>query len=343
MRKIIPDLFIFMALIALVTAGAFRASATVINALAAVSQTGEPGNPGGGDSKSRSSSSGGPISDVASFGQGWAGFQITPRTSSAGFNGQSAPVTFGAFSAFGSDSIAQGLIEFPDTIHVIGSISDVVEGSIVVLWEGSLTPNATFEQQHFAALGWQTLTAAATASALVENPGFSSASISRNYVASQLGSTNPCSPDPCQVGRQLNELFHLPFEVSDTARNVSIFFAIGANGRRGGSYSFGAAGGALSATRANTTPSLSTGGSFFGIFVDLPEGLSYTADSGYFIQPLPVAVPEPSSLPAIALVFALAGARWRRQKSSAIWEGRAGDSLRNSANIYNRYSRARRL
>ena len=271
------------------------------------------------DAKGSGVVDGSATSGVASAGGSTASYNLFPQQGIGTISGQSATISFRDWSLFGQESQADAFVRISDRFHIDGPIEDEVLGNLRVSWSGSLSPNDAFEQEHFARVGQATVTARATLSLstffIRTNGGVSDIGTKvRNRVGGQVGPVNPCSPIPCVVGEDALLETEQPFAVTDQVRDFGFVLIIGAVGTRGGGFNMAGSDGIDNELLSAALSGLEK--SFFDIAVELPEGLSFTAEGGQYMHlaatPDPGTVSEPETLPLFALCLGLIGLlRWR--------------------------------
>jgi hypothetical protein len=274
------------------------------------------------DAKGSGVVDGSATSGVALAGGSSASYNLFPQQGIGTISGQSAVISFGDWAILGHESQADAFVRISDRFHIDGHIEDEVLGNLRVSWSGTLSPNDAFEQEHFARFGQPTVTARARLSLstffIRSNGSVSNIDTKvRNRVGGQVGPVNPCSPILCVVGEDALLETEQPFAVTDQVRDFGFVLVIGAVGTRGGGFNMAGSGGTdrelLSAAMSGLEKS------FFDIAVELPEGLSFTAEGGHYMQlatiPDPGTVSEPATLPLFALCLGLVGLlRWRPGK-----------------------------
>ena len=253
-------------------------------------------------SKQAVSTDGSLVTATATAGNSTATFNVFPALSAGTITGQSATVAFRDFQLFGRESQADAFIVLADQFTVNGPINGSANASLTVTWQGTLSPNNDFEQQHFAAFGQPTVTARANLHLsyffLTSSGPANIATRDFGRVGGQVGNTNPCSPVPCVVGEEALLETEVPFQVTDDRRDFGLILTIGAVGSRGGSFNFG--GGIANLAAVQTGDSL-LDESFFEIVVKLPPGLSVDAEGGWFMRQALIPEPATSVLLAVGL------------------------------------------
>jgi hypothetical protein len=261
-------------------------------------------------SKQAVSTDGSVITGTATAGNSTATFNVFPALSAGTITGQSATVAFRDFQLFGRESAASAFVVLSDQFNVSGDIDGEETASLSVAWQGTLSPNNDFEQQHFAAFGRPTVTASANLHLsyffLTSSGPADIATRDFRRVGGQVGNTNPCSPNPCVVGEEALLETEVPFTVRDDRRDFGLILVIGAASTRGGSFNFGGGIGSSSLAALAAGDSL-LDDSFFEIVVRVPPGLSVNAEGGWFMRQALISepVPEPATSALLAVGLGL--------------------------------------
>ena len=180
---------------------------------------------------------------------------------------QSSP-TIQRYNFVFAGSVGSANVSIHETVHISGNISSPVTGFLIADLDGNLFANALYENTFLDA------SAVAFFQMSVNNdPGEFD-----NYVFQTTGcpSTLPISGQFCINTNLINTEISIPFEISDAQRDFSFNIFLGSSSFGGGTVN-------LSNTAA------------LGLI--LPNGLTFTSDSGVFLSQLAVGqVPEPSSM-----------------------------------------------
>jgi len=265
---------------------------------------------GGGDVETGTTNST-PLIATATFGTGTASYNLHPDGLSATIAGKSATVSFNDWLLYHRESQADAYMQLRAEYTINGPIiTNAVAGYLRVNWSGGLMPNADFESQYASLFGTPTVTAWATYDLVFGWPDGQG-----NLVAPQ---TTHYGINSTEGVTEFERSSAMPFSVSDDHRIFGFVLTIGGVGTRGGGFNFIGSGfgqkppPSSTALLASTTSDSLLDTSFFEVVVELPPGLSITADQGSFIRQVTV-VPEPAALPAFAA--AVAGCYFVRRRA----------------------------
>ena len=296
--------------LALLAACAGAQAASFIQAVLEVRETSRPPGPNGADGGGGNTSVGAPIQDVASFGSGSVGVDLVPQLGQGSMLGQSAPLNFSDGVLNVHTTLADGGIEISDHLHINGNVGGPVQGLFVVHMTGVLLPALPYEVDALLA-GRPSVTASAHGRAEISYrnaQGLQSASEQVDQIGSWLGPGNPCTMG-CRVGTTVDIMISLPMFIDATGRDFNFTMSFTGVGNSGGGFDFSAP-----AVVPGQAPR--AGGSAISAQVLLPEGLSYTADGGYYVSSGVLgAVPEPAPARLFATAPLAAGLLrlWRRR------------------------------
>jgi len=280
-----------------------KAHAAVIVAQASVQQSGPAF---GSDSAGGNSNGITPLIDTATFGGNTAAFSLTPAQHAGTITGQSAPIAFSAWSAFGYESSAQAYVQITGSVQITSPLDILTEMGFEVNWGGTLLPNADFEQQYQAALGQPTSTARASHTLYFGTPGNLQLVGSR-----EVGSQG--------VDKRINLTDGTLFFADDDHRRFAFSLTLGGYGSRGGGFALAGSAGAAAALALEAEQAAGIRDkSFFEIVLTVPPGTTLASDAPYLRV---VKVPEPGTGLVVA-AGALVMAR-RRQRAVTGRDSRA--------------------
>ena len=312
----VPNLHtvVVAALLASLAGTAPSGRAATIDGSVALREIGLPPVVSGGDSAGGRTINGDPISAHAAFGGGAADVDIAPRLGQAVFGGHSAAESFSDFVNLQRETSLQGFIDINDHFSLSGNVQGPAVAFLVLHASGTLLPALDFEHEFTNQRGDATVTANAHISyflnqRLAGGTSISTGSDQIGQVGSWLGSGNPCFPAVCRIGTGVDVTFSIPLLIAGGARQFDIEFSVAANGFKGGGFDFGGVPVAAGARGldADATSTLS-------FELQLPPGLSFTADGGYFMHATTITpVPEPPAAWLLAAGALAAGYRLRRR------------------------------